>query len=205
MTTQAEQSMSRELPAETVDRRRHHRVKIAILGRYMLESKLEYPCQTIDISPGGIHILAPVRAPAGERVIVYLDHIGRLEGDVVRHTEQGFAMTISATPRKREKIAAQLTWLANRDLLDPSEDRLPRTIPPNTSTALTMPDGTVHPVHIIDISPSGAALLASVEPPVGSLVIVGRTTATVVRHFNGGFAVQFGGLVPPQELHRVIA
>ena len=32
-------------------------------------------------------------------------------------------MTISATPRKRDKLAAQLTWLANRHILNLPEDR----------------------------------------------------------------------------------
>jgi hypothetical protein len=202
--TPTEDSTSQEMPAETIERRRHQRVKIAILGRYMLENKLEYPCQTIDVSPGGIHLLAPVHGEVGERVIVYLDHIGRLEGDIVRHSQDGFAMTISATPRKREKIAAQLTWLANRNLLDPAEDRLDRGVPANTSTALTLPDGTGHAVHIIDISPSGAALLSAITPAVGTLVIVGRTTATIVRHFNGGFAVQFGEQLPPQDFNLIV-
>ena len=32
-------------------------------------------------------------------------------------------MTIAATPRKRDKLAAQLTWLANRSTLGLPEDR----------------------------------------------------------------------------------
>ena len=32
-------------------------------------------------------------------------------------------MTIAATPRKRDKLAAQLTWLANRHILSLPEDR----------------------------------------------------------------------------------
>ena len=35
------------------DLRRHQRVKVALLGRYMLSDRQEYPCQTIDVSPGG--------------------------------------------------------------------------------------------------------------------------------------------------------
>jgi hypothetical protein len=30
------------------------------------------------------------------------------------YAQNGFAMTIMATARKRDKLAAQLTWLANR-------------------------------------------------------------------------------------------
>ena len=36
------------------ERRRFRRVKLSVLGRYMLEDRREFPCQTIDISPGAM-------------------------------------------------------------------------------------------------------------------------------------------------------
>jgi hypothetical protein len=38
-----------------------------------------------------------------------------VEGRITRIIDNGFAMTVGATARKRDKLAAQLTWLANRD------------------------------------------------------------------------------------------
>src|SRR5688572_1851598 len=108
---------------QDAERRRHQRVRVALLGRYMLPNRQEYPCQTVDMSPGGVLLVAPVQAAIGERVVVYLEHISRIEGKVARHVPQGFAMSISATLRKRDKIANQLTWLANRDALGLPEDR----------------------------------------------------------------------------------
>ena len=35
------------------DNRRYQRVKVDLLGRYMLEDRREFPCQVIDMSPGG--------------------------------------------------------------------------------------------------------------------------------------------------------
>ena len=34
------------------ERRRHQRVKVNLLGRYMLADRREYPCQVVDMSPG---------------------------------------------------------------------------------------------------------------------------------------------------------
>ena len=34
-------------------------------------------------------------------------------------------------------------------------------------------------------------------PPIGTAVIVGETAAQVVRHFNGGVAVEFARLLQP--------
>ena len=98
------------------ERRRHQRVKVNLLGRYMLADRREFPCQVVDMSPGGMALQAPMAGQPGERVIAYVDHLGRLEGKVARTFENGFAMTISATLRKRDKLAAQLTWLANRQI-----------------------------------------------------------------------------------------
>src|SRR5439155_24387216 len=105
------------------ERRRYPRVRVDLLGRYMLTDRHEYPCQVTDMSQGGMTLIAPVIGQLNERVIAYVDHVGRLEGVVTRLLENGFAMNIAATPRKRDKRAAQLTWLANRELLGPVGDR----------------------------------------------------------------------------------
>lgn len=190
---------------EPPGRRRFQRLTIALLGRYMLSNQREYPCQTTDVSPGDVHLVAPVRGDVGERIVLYLDHIGRLEGDVTRHSDDGFAIAISATTRKREKIAAQLFWLANRAPLElPEVRRHERVVPANPSIELTLPDGAHYTVQIIDISPSGAALLSTVAAAVGLPVIVGRTSARVVRHFSGGFAVEFGEILDQQDFTRLV-
>ena len=67
---------------QTFERRRHQRVRVAVLGRYMLANRQEFPCQTVDMSPGGVALIAPVRGGLKERVICYVDQIGRIEGTV---------------------------------------------------------------------------------------------------------------------------
>src|SRR4030088_897922 len=105
------------------ERRRFQRVHVDLLGRYMLADRREFPCQVINMSPGGMALVAAVAGNPGERVIAYVDHVGRLEGVIARQFENAFPMTIAATPRKRDKLAAQLTWLANRGILGLPEDR----------------------------------------------------------------------------------
>ena len=174
------------------ERRRHQRVKISVLGRYMLENRREYPCQAVNMSPGGIALVAPVVGNPGERVVAYLDHIGRIEGQIVRLIPSGFAMTVAATVRKREKLAAQLTWLANRDILNLPEDRRhDRIIPRNPISLLTLEDGTKMTCRIIDMSLSGAAIAAENRPPLKSLVLLGKVQSRVVRNLEEGFALEF--------------
>lgn len=177
---------------QTQERRRFQRVPVMILGRYMLENRREYPCQTLNMSPGGIALIAPVQGAIGERVVVYLEHIGRVEGKIVRLIENGFAMTLNATVRKRDKIASQLTWLANRDTLGLPEDRRhDRVVPRNPFSTLTFDDGSVMDVRVFDVSISGAGLSGATVPDIGTPVRLGFMLARVVRHFDGGFAVEF--------------
>ncbi len=144
------------------------------------------------MSPGGLALLGPGIGQVGDRVIAYLDHIGRVEGNIARIIDNGFAMTISATPRKRDKFAAQLTWLANRDILNLPEDRRhDRIVPRNPMSRLTLSDGRVVPCRIVDLSLSGAAVTAEVKPIVGSSVILGRVQSRVVRQLEDGFAIEF--------------
>jgi hypothetical protein len=185
-------SAAPKLASRPIERRRHARVKVALLGRYMLSNRTEFPCQSIDMSVGGLAITAPVKGRIGERVIVYLEHIGRIEGDIARHTTDGFGMTVIATSRKREKLAAQLTWLANRAALGLPEDRRHDRLQPTASRiVLTLSDGTEVPVKMLDMSLSGAAFSADVKLMITDPVTLGKTQAKVIRKFEGGYAVEF--------------
>jgi PilZ domain len=183
------------------ERRRFQRVRVNLLGRYMLADRREFPCQVVNMSPGGMALIAPVSGQAGERVIAYVDHLGRLEGHVARIFQNGFAMTIAATARKRDKLAAQLTWLANRHILGLPEDRRHgRVAPRNPITRLILPNGINVSCRIIDVSQSGAAITSDQRPPIGTLVTLGKVQGRVVRHIEEGFAIEFTRLQHPDFL-----
>jgi hypothetical protein len=182
------------------ERRKHQRVTVNLLGRYMLADRREFPCQVVNMSPGGIAVMAPVAGEPGDRVIAYVDHLGRLEGKIARVFQNGFAMTIGATARKRDKLAAQLTWLANRHILNLPEDRRHgRFAPRNPLARLIMPNGTNISCRVIDLSQSGAAIAINpdLRPAVGTMVTIGKTQGRVVRHVEDGFAVEFTRLQHP--------
>jgi hypothetical protein len=185
------QSQSLFLPLSE-ERRRFQRVQVNLLGRYMLADRREFPCQVTNMSPGGMALVAPVVGQNAERVIAYVDHVGRLEGVIARQFQNGFAMTIAATPRKRDKLAAQLTWLANRHILGLPEDRRHgRVTPRNPFARLILPNGVNVAVRLIDISQSGAAVATEQRPEIGAPITIGKTSGRVVRHLDDGFAVEF--------------
>ncbi len=189
------------------ERRRHQRVRVNLLGRYMLSDRQEYPCQVVNMSPGGMALIAPTIGQVGERVIAYVDHLGRLEGAIARQLVNGFAMTISATPRKRDKLAAQLIWLANRHILNLPEDRRHgRFTPRNAGATLTLPNGSSIGCRIIDVSLSGAgvALPAHLRPDIGAVITLGRVSGRVVRHLEEGFAIEFTRLQHPDTVEESV-
>jgi len=183
------------------EKRRFQRVRVNILGRYMLPNKREYPCQIVDMSPGGARLIAPAIGEIGDRVVAYLDHIGRVEGQITRLFEGGFAISVNATARKRDKLAAQLTWLANRGELGLPEDRRHnRLVPRNPFTEMTLSDGRNYRCKVLDLSMSGAAVACEVTPAPGTEVTIGHTRGVVVRQMDNGIAIEFATVQTIQTL-----
>ena len=182
------------------ERRGYRRVSLSVHGRYMLEDRREFPCQTLDIAPDGVDLLAPTSGEIGSRVIVYLDNIGRVEGTVLREIENGFSMSINAPPSKQEKLAGQIAWLVNRQALGVPENRRHQRLELHHSeTVLTFKDGRRIPATIIDCSISGAALDCAQPIELGTELAVGECDAQVVRQFEGGIAVAFATPIPPER------
>lgn len=183
------------------ERRDFQRVNVKLYGRYMLEDRVEHPCQVIDMSPGSALLIADFVGEPGEKVIAYIDHIGRVEGVLTRTHEDGFGMTILASDRKKDKLAAQLTWLANRHELNLAEDRRhERVAPRNPISILSLNDGRQYECRIVDLSLSGAAIEISVKPAMGTPVTLGTMRGQVVRHFEDGIAVEFAVLQQADSL-----
>jgi hypothetical protein len=190
-------------PKIVPDRRRHRRVPVTVTGRFMREDKQEYPCQLVNMSAGGMAMLAPVTCDVDERIVAYLDNLGRIEGIVVRSFEGGFAVRILASLYKRERIANLLTWLVNQKSLGLSEERKhERVVPRINASKLILPNGEVHNCRVIDVSLSGASVACTVKPPIDTVVILGRMRGRVVRHHDQGLALQFIELQDPDSLAR---
>ena len=186
------------------DRRRHKRQPLLFLGRFMRANKQEYPCKLKDISVGGVAVMSPVTVDEGERVIAYFDHIGGLEGHVVRLFEGGFAFRISASQHKREKLAAQITWLVNEAELDGIAGRRHERLPSNANktSTLTLAEGVSTNCRVLDVSLSGASIATDARPLVGAEVLFGKLRCRVMRYHDRGIGLQFLDIQDPEALRR---
>ena len=185
------------------DRRRHRRFHLALLGRFMRANKQEFPCRLSDISVGGAAVMAPVEVEVGERIVAYFDEIGGLEGEVVRIFDGGFAMRFRASQHKREKLAAQITWLVNKqDLGDNFGRRHKRFEVVNKPSSLVLSDGTSVDCRVLDVSLSGASIGTAARPPQGDIVMLGKLRCRVMRYHDRGIGVQFLDIPDPEALRR---
>jgi hypothetical protein len=192
---------SRPLPKIVPDRRKFCRVTVSLQGRFMSEDKQDYPCEVINMSAGGMALLAPICCAPGERIVAYLENFGRLEGIVARTIEGGFAVEIQASVQKRERIANLLTWYSNLEI-GAEERQYERVTPRIAAQKLILPNGDVHDCRVLDVSLSGASIATAVKPPLDTVVVLGRPRGRVVRHHDQGVAIQFAELQDPDSLAR---
>jgi hypothetical protein len=165
------------------DRRRHQRRAVTPLGRFLRANKPQVPCRLVDA------------IGVGARVAAYVDQEGGTDGPVAHTIDGGFACETKATPHKREQIAAQLTWPANRaELANASERRHERVAPSNTVSELALAEGVVA-CKMLEVSSSAACVETCVETParpqLGTEVMLGKLRAPLMRHHAQRFGLQF--------------
>ncbi|MEO0730193.1 MAG: PilZ domain-containing protein [Pseudomonadota bacterium] len=197
------QSIDSTVPTLQPDRRRHRRIELALAGRFMRENGNEFACRLKDISVGGAAILTEADVQPGENIVAYVDEIGRLEGPVFRRSTDGFVLTLRQTPRGRERLAAQLMWLTNKDELDSVDRRRPghsRVAVGTKESVLVLRDNRAFPCTILDLSISGAAVETSVRPPIGAFLHLGHLDCQVIRYHDTGVAVAFSQIQDSAEL-----
>ena len=175
-----------------------------MFGRYMVSDRSEYVTQIRDITPDKATLTHSVPPELGERIIAYIEEIGRVEGEVADIDTDTFLMNFTNPSHKRDKIAAKLNWLQSRDeegspdqrehiRYEPSED---------SNTMLCMPDGRKYDCEILDISLSGAAVKAAIIPSIGTHVVLGKTPGTVVRIHECGVGIRFTRMLEEPGLQK---
>lgn len=194
-----------EIHDESTEDATFQNVAVDLHGRLMCADFNEFECVALEMSPGEVLFKCGALPRLHERIISYIDHIGRIEGKVKKLNDDGFVISVHATERKRQKLAAQLTWFANKNELGLPEDRRhERIVPRNPNGEIRLADGETYPCRIVDLSMSGAALELEVRPDLGTQVILGSMRARVVRHFDDGIAIEFATIQPPQTLETYL-
>lgn len=174
------------------DHRRHRRAKIALHGRFLNAQNEEHSLLTKDISCGGACLRTQSSPEVGSPIVCYIDELGRIVGKVVRHTEDGFALTFKVSQVKRDRLADKLIWLVNKDTLGLVEERGSARFAADGPALITRQDGRTVQCRVIDISLTGAGFQTDGPAPmIGEIIQVGSLSAEVVRSTRKGFGVRF--------------
>ncbi len=189
-------------------------VNITVNGSYSLErrwydrdGKLRtFACRTTRVSPFRMIVDVPIVGHVGERVTSYFREFGEFDGVISEAMRGSFLVEMEMPAAHRARLAEKLAWLERRfkdaSVEDVREDT--RIIPPASHSTLILADGSVHGCFIIDISSSGAAISAELQPPIGTPLAVGACVGRVIRVFQAGFAVKFVERRNIDELSRLI-
>ncbi len=186
---------ARQLTAAQVrlrERRRFRRLPVTVSGRMLGSVSGEQDCRTADISPGDVRIVSPQPPKVGERVVIYLEGIGRVSGQVARRCGEGeVAVIFDFTAHKREKMAEMLTLIINRDLGVEGPMRAP-TGEGGARVRLEFETGQAYEGEILDFSLAGLTVRTGRPPPLlGVWVRAGNVYGRVARLIEGGFAIDF--------------
>ena len=175
-------------------------VNIAVAGHYTLAKRFDaqgkprtFACRTSRISPFRMMVAVPVVGRVGDPIASFFGDFGKLDGHISDTVTGGFLLDLVMTASMREKFASKLTWLDQKQK-DPSirdGRKQARIIPASPHSSLTFADGTIRSCFIIDMSVSGAAVSADVQPPIGMPLAIGACVGRVVRLLPDGFAVKF--------------
>jgi hypothetical protein len=193
---------------------RQRAVNIAVNGRYQISNWFDaqgkprtFACRTTRVSPFRMMVAVPVVGKVGDQVTSYFGDFGQLEGRISETVSDGFLLELAMTRAMREKLSNKLTWLEKKQK-DPSIRDVrsqARFVPVNSHSVLTFADGSTRGCFIIDVSVSGVAVSADIQPEIGMPLAVGACVGRVVRIFPEGFAVQFVEAQNRDDLERRVA
>jgi hypothetical protein len=188
-------------------------VNIAVGGHYTLANWFDsqgkprtFACRTSRVSPFRMMVAVPVVGKIGDRISSYFGDFGKLEGHISDTAAGSFLLELAMTTSMREKLATKLSWLEKKqkDSAVREARKHARIIPASSHSTLAFADGSTRTCFVIDMSASGVAVSADVQPQIGMPLAVGACVGRVVRLLPHGFAVKFVQQQDRKDLERLI-
>jgi hypothetical protein len=189
------------------------RFKIALQGHYNLSYWYDsrgktrtFACRTITVSPFQLTLAVTVGGKVGDRIKSCFPDLGNLDGNISNTFAGGFIFEPDLTRLEQARVANKLIWL-ERKKRDPSirdARKHERFVPENPHSTLTFADGSIRSCFVIDMSVTGAAVSAEVQPAIGTPLALGACVGRVVRLLPEGFAVHFIEPLHSNDLNRLI-
>ncbi len=127
-----------------------------LFGRYMLPDKSEHSCSVIGFSLDAAFIRSDGYPAPGDRIILYLEHFGRLEGIASNPVNGGFSVRFILQGDRKSKLVQKFEWLLLNEAGEVENERqYNRRQLHNSFSRLTLLDGRVLPCEVTDVSMTG--------------------------------------------------
>jgi hypothetical protein len=175
------------------EKRKQKRSRVELKGVLFVPGRAsEDRCQVVDLSPCGAGLKCAAFAPAGTKIVLYLDGFGRIDGTVKRRDRTYLAVEFQCSDSKQARIAEQLSAFVANGMTTPIPLRktLRLTRMPDMQEIVTS-EGVRLTCKVMDIALGGASLRTEARPGVGETIYFGETQARVVRHTDVGIAIEF--------------
>lgn len=189
----------RDHAAQASERRRFRRMPVELEGRLQDADGQEHSCRTLNLSPGDARIRTTARLRIGDKIIMYLNEMGRIEADVLREIDADgtYGLRFRVGRHKLERHVDILMGLLYPWAKDDDQRRHPRAAATGTVDVRTAA-GRMIACQVVDLSTVGIGLATTAQRPLlGEWVFVGGKAGRVARYFEGGFAID---LRPASEL-----
>lgn len=184
------------------ERRRFRRLPLEVDGRLQDAVGLEHHCRTLNLSPGDACITTPAILRVGDKIIMYLNEVGRVEADVLRADpeDRSFGLRFRVGRHKLERHVDILMGMMYPWARDADARRTPRTPGAGMADVRTA-SGRVIACQVVDISTVGVGLATTAPRPLlGEWVFIAGKAGRVARYFDGGFAID---LRPASDLAAI--
>lgn len=175
------------------DARRFRRISLNMPAQIVINAVDEYEGRLVNISPGGMALIADTRAAPGDAAVIRIKDLDVIEGTVARTFPDGFAVSFLLSKRRRAVLTEKLMLMNNAAFADGLADRrsAPRHKDGNSRTVCRLADGTALYVKIVDMSVNGVSVDAPRRPAIGAEIHIGRQRGVVVRHTPRGFVIVY--------------
>lgn len=171
------------------DRRKQRRYMVSLPGKILSADGAVLNCTVVDLSLNGAAIKCG-QVPVDDDVVLCLDHIGRVRSVCTRYKNGILSVTFSCPEVTRQNIAMWLGRLLESGAAKATRMRREDRVA-TANFQFTRANGEEVFCDALDISLRGISLRTDVRPPIGELVVVGRSQGRVVRHHKNGIGVQF--------------
>jgi len=182
------------------DRRSNERPSVGVKGRiFFPDRQYDEDCIVVDLSPDGAGLRATFSAATGERLILYVDGLGRFEGKIIWRDRLRIGVQFKCSETKRARVADLIAAYLEFGSVSATAVRETSRVRGRAALhSFTRASGEKLACEIVDMALSGASLRTDERPDVGETILFGRTIALVVRHTACGIAVTFTGTSQPR-------